>query len=62
MDASNQHLSNLLKNTDQAFNALMQHPESRELGLAYDKAKRDLDSYVSSLRNTLNQRHSQRPG
>lgn len=62
MDASNQHLSNLLKQTDLAFKALMQQPESRELSEAYDKAKLELDSYVSSLRSTLNQRRSQRPG
>ena len=62
MDASNEHLSHLIKQTDHAFKALMQEPGSRELNQAYDKAKLELDSYVSSLRNTLNQRHSRSLG
>ncbi|GGW92981.1 hypothetical protein [Alteromonas halophila] len=60
MDVSNQHLKELLEKTDNAFKALMQAPDSTELNQAYDRAKLDLDSYVSSLRHTLNQRRSQR--
>ncbi len=60
MDLSNAHLKSLLEKTDVAFQALMQDPASPELNRAYDEAKVDLDTYVTSLRATLNQRHLQR--
>lgn len=61
MDDSNQHLKDLLSQTDLAFKALMRQPNSSELTNAYDNAKAELDSYMKSLRNTLSQRkHLQR--
>ena len=56
MDDSNQHLKNLLKQTDIAFKALMREPASRLLNDQYEKAKLELDSYTASLKHTLNQR------
>ncbi|MDO6567266.1 hypothetical protein Q4561_09370 [Alteromonas sp. 1_MG-2023] len=56
MDDSNQHLKDLLSQTDLAFKALMRQPGSSELGAAYDRAKAELDTYMMSLRNTLSQR------
>ncbi|MCQ8848420.1 hypothetical protein ALT761_03297 [Alteromonas sp. 76-1] len=61
MDDSNQHLKDLLSQTDLAFKALMRQPNSSELTNAYDNAKAELDAYMKSLRNTLSQRkHLQR--
>ena len=61
MDDSNQHLKDLLSQTDLAFKALMRQPNSSELSHAYDNAKAELDAYMKSLRNTLSQRkHLQR--
>ncbi|CAD5261350.1 conserved hypothetical protein [Alteromonas sp. 38] len=56
MDDSNQHLKDLLSQTDLAFKALMRQPGSSELSNAYDNAKAELDAYMKSLRNTLSQR------
>ena len=56
MDDSNQHLKDLLSQTDLAFKALMRQPSSSELTNAYDNAKAELDAYMKSLRNTLSQR------
>ena len=39
MDDSNQHLKDLLSQTDLAFKALMRQPNSSELSHAYDNAK-----------------------
>jgi hypothetical protein len=61
MDDSNQHLKDLLSQTDLAFKALMRQPNSSELTNAYDNAKAELDAYMKSLRTTLSQRkHLQR--
>ena len=61
MDDSNQHLKDLLSQTDLAFKALMRQPSSSELSNAYESAKAELDAYMKSLRNTLSQRkHLQR--
>lgn len=59
MDESNQHLKNLLKQTDLAFKALMREPSSLHLNEQYEKAKLELDSYTASLKHTLDQRHQQ---
>lgn len=56
MDENNQHLKRLLEQTDVAFKALMQEPNSSTLNAAYDNAKSELDRYMVSLRNTLAQR------
>ncbi|GFD70326.1 hypothetical protein KUL156_47860 [Alteromonas sp. KUL156] len=60
MDDSNQHLKDLLKQTDLAFKALMREPASSRLNEQYEKAKLELDSYTASLKHTLNQRQHQR--
>ncbi len=60
MDVSNEHLKNLLERTDTAFNALREQPGSAELSIAYEQARLELDNYVATLRNTLNQRQHQR--
>jgi hypothetical protein len=57
MDENNQHLRRLLEQTDIAFKALMQEPNSSDLNAAYDNAKAELDRYIVSLRNSLAQRH-----
>lgn len=60
MDVSNEHLKYLLEQTDIAFNALRQQPESAELSSAYEQARLELDNYVATMRNTLSQRQYQR--
>ncbi|MBU3021427.1 hypothetical protein [Aestuariibacter sp. A3R04] len=57
MDVSNEHLKALLEKTDLAFQALLREPDSEELNLAYEEAKAELDSYISSVRQRLSQRN-----
>ncbi|WP_420933780.1 hypothetical protein ACOJR9_15280 [Alteromonas sp. A081] len=53
MDDSNQHVKELLKQTDIAFKALMREPNSLLLNQQYEEAKIALDTYISSLKQTL---------
>ncbi|WP_334064633.1 hypothetical protein [Alteromonas genovensis] len=53
MDDSNQHLKELLKQTDIAFKALMREPNSLSLNQQYEEAKIALDTYTTSLKQTL---------
>ncbi|WP_269518880.1 hypothetical protein [Alteromonas sp. BMJM2] len=56
MDDSNQHLKELLKQTDIAFKALMREPNSLPLNQQYEEAKVALDTYTSSLKQTLSEK------
>ena len=56
MDVSNEHLKSLLEKTDEAFQALLKEPDSDELNDAYEAARVDLNSYISSMRHNLAQR------
>ena len=56
MDVSNEHLKSLIERTDQAFQALLKEPDSSELSEAYEAARVELDSYVSSVRHNLSHR------
>lgn len=56
MDDSNQHLKELLKQTDIAFKALMREPSSLSLNQQYEEAKIALDTYTSSLKQTLSEK------
>lgn len=56
MDVSNEHLKSLLEKTDQAFQALLKEPNSDELNDAYEAARAELSTYISSMRHNLSQR------
>lgn len=53
MEVKNDQLKYLLERTDIAFKALLREPDSRELTAAYDLAKQELDSFVTSMRQKL---------
>lgn len=57
MDDNNPQLEMLLNNTDQAFQRLLQNPDSMELNDAYEDAKNALDGYLIDLRNSLKKRY-----
>ncbi len=56
MDVSNEHLKLLIEKTDEAFQALLREPDSDELSNAYEAARVELNSYVSSVRHNLSHR------
>ena len=58
MDVNNERLKLLLPQTDSAFQALLQQPDSAERNYAYESAKQELDTYIASVRKTLTQRIS----
>lgn len=53
MNLENRELDTLLAETDIAFKQVMQNPESSELFAAYEAAKRELDDYLVSMKNSL---------
>ncbi len=61
MDVNNERLKLLLHQTDNAFEALMQEPDSAARNYAYESAKQELDTYIASVRKTLTQRTSSHP-
>ncbi|APE06857.1 MULTISPECIES: hypothetical protein [Alteromonas] len=59
MDENNQHLKELLKQTDIAFKALMREPSSLTLNEEYEQAKLALDAYTASLKQTISEKRLQ---
>lgn len=59
MDENNQHLKDLLKQTDIAFKALMREPNSLTLNEEYEQAKLALDAYTASLKQTISEKRLQ---
>lgn len=59
MDENNQHLKELLKQTDIAFKALMREPNSLTLNEEYEQAKLALDAYTASLKQTISEKRLQ---
>lgn len=57
MDGNNPQLVRLLNDTDQAFQRLLEDPESLELNNAYEHAKEALDGYLLKLRHSLKKRY-----
>ena len=57
MDVQNKHLESLLHKTDEAFQRLMENPDSSELSRAYEHAKSELDGYLNDMRNLLKKRY-----
>lgn len=57
MDLENRELDTLLAETDFAFKKVMQNPDSCELNAAYDAAKRELDNYLLSMKDSLKKRY-----
>jgi hypothetical protein len=53
MDVSQYQLRLLLKNMDNAFELLKQHPNSDDCALNYEQAKYALDSYLAQMRLSL---------
>ncbi|MBO1254338.1 hypothetical protein J3L16_01415 [Alteromonas sp. 5E99-2] len=53
MDVSNEHLKALLEQTDRAFKELLRDPDSLILNDKYEDAKKELNSYVLSVRKHL---------
>lgn len=54
MDVSNDHLKQLLEQTDTAFKALLKEPNSYELNDRYERAKDALNAYVMRAKVQLN--------
>ena len=59
MDENNQHLKELLKQTDIAFKALMREPSSLTLNEEYEQAKLALDAYTALLKQTISEKRLQ---
>lgn len=53
MDVNNEHLKVLLDQTDRAFKALLDNPDSSELNNEYEQARRELNDYMVTLRRKL---------
>tara|TARA_B100002049_G_C16024190_1_gene351634 strand:+ start:869 stop:1039 length:171 start_codon:yes stop_codon:yes gene_type:complete len=56
MDVNNHRLKLLLERTDITFKALLKEPDSIELSDAYERAKQELDTFISAMRSTLSRR------
>ncbi|MBT0585264.1 hypothetical protein [Alteromonas oceanisediminis] len=53
MDVNNAYLRDLIDRTDSAFKSLLKDPNSHDLQDAYEAAKRDLNQYISSVKQGL---------
>lgn len=53
MGINNHHLKSLIDKTDIAFKALQKDPQNPFLFEIYEDTKRELDSYVASVKGSL---------
>lgn len=56
MEASNDQLKHLIDKTDEYFTALLKQPESELLNDQYERAKRELNTYIMNMRKHLDTR------